>query len=526
MDSQLNCPGCQNSFDDNEKLPKVLPCSDLACLDCLKSKSTTFINEYLFSCFKCKKEQVLSNLTDLPNNNFVLYMLKNKSEETHGNVAKKFKFNHRVESYEINKHYDNIINSVDIRTESLISFLCSSRDTFINQINEHRKRSLSEMEEIGNGELSENLTRNLDSFSSDDKSNLTNLISNFNKLEHLKNEFKRTLWYFDENSTKNDKSILGFVLNKNMNRNYLKIKNLHTTFIKNEFGLLKNSNSTIRIDLETPNNYAEMSIRQHILPLSRKKIIKVYFTTKRALIVESFDSNGKYINSVTAFENLSSFPVAYSYGDYFCLSFTAKSKGNSSFFDSNQNYVLLFNSDLKCLRTVKKFASVESLFMNENNIYLFYTHKTSGCCEILDYELDELEAVGQQTEPSREFYMEKTDLPWKEQNTSGLKNNPRIFGFSEEQIYFFNRNQMVIMDRKTGLVSRSVESNGDPAYFILDPQNNIIKVNSLCKRISLFNYEHDISITNRYSDCFDDVFLTVDNYLVFVDKNKEFVNFV
>lgn len=293
-----------------------------------------------------------------------------------------------------------------------------------------------------------------------------------------------------------------------------------------EITLTNPSQNSLKVRLNSPSNISDMTIRQHVLPLSRNKILKIYFTTKRTLHVESFDSKGNFINSVVAFEHLSSFPISYAYGEYFCLSFTAKTQINFSIYDSNQTYVLLLNSDLKCLKQISKYTSVESLFMNEKNVFIFYAHKTSACCEILDYDLNELETFGQQTDPERPFYMEKTNLAWKEQTSAGVKNNPKIFGFTDKFIYLFNIKQMFLIDRKTGKVLKTLDSNGDPAYYLLDSQSNILKVNSLCKRISLFNFEQEVFIQNKYSNCLDDVYLTNDDYLAFVDKNKEFVVFV
>lgn len=226
---------------------------------------------------------------------------------------------------------------------------------------------------------------------------------------------------------KNDKSMIGFILNKSLDRNYSKIKNLSS--------LLANQEPK-KIYFVSDTNYADMAIRQHVLPMTRNRIVKVYFTTKRCLYLESFDSQGNCLKSMLAFENLSSFPICYGYGDYFCLSFTAKNYNYVSIFDSNQTYLLLFNSDLVCLKKINKFTSIESLYMNEKNIFLFYAHKTTSCCEILDYDLNELESFGQQNDPDKEFYMERTNIAWKEQSASGLKNNPRIFGYTDSSIYF------------------------------------------------------------------------------------------
>lgn len=85
---------------------------------------------------------------------------------------------------------------------------------------------------------------------------------------------------------------------------------------------------------------------------------------------------------------------------------------------------------------------------------------------------------------------------------------------------------MCIMDRKTGNIKKKLDANGDPAYYLLDSQMNIIKVNNLCKKISLFNFDQEININNRYLECLDDIHLTQDDYLAFVDKYKEYVIFV
>jgi hypothetical protein len=104
--------------------------------------------------------------------------------------------------------------------------------------------------------------------------------------------------------------------------------------------------------------------------------------------------------------------------------------------------------------------------------------------------------------------------------------NPKIFGFTDSKIFLFNHNKMFIMDRETGQCTQTKLIEEKRSGFILDHQNNIIQVDSLCKKIFFLNADLDILIENIYRDDLEDVFITKENKMAFVDTEKSFVIYV
>ena len=82
------------------------------------------------------------------------------------------------------------------------------------------------------------------------------------------------------------------------------------------------------------------------------------------------------------------------------------------------------------------------------------------------------------------------------------------------------------MEREHGKVVRTLDLDGHRPYFLLDKQNNIIRVDSLSKNISLLNFNLDVLIQNEYSDYLEDVFITKGNKLAFICVDKTFVIYV
>ena len=107
-----------------------------------------------------------------------------------------------------------------------------------------------------------------------------------------------------------------------------------------------------------------------------------------------------------------------------------------------------------------------------------------------------------------------------------FKVNPKIFGYTEKYIYLCNFNKMFLMSRQTGRVVKSLNLIGNRPYFILDLQSNILQVNNIAKKITLYNSELEFLIENIYSDLLDTVHVTKENKLAFVDMEKKYIIYV
>lgn len=195
MKSHLSCLICEQTFNNHDKIPKVLPCSDVACSSCLNKKCEIFLGEFLFKCTNCKKELKIANIDELPTSKLTLHLI-NQSNVVKTNL-KQFNLNTKSEIYKLNKHYDNIINSVDIRTESLINFLCTSREVLIKQINEFRKQSISNYDSLDTSQVMKlklSLEDDLNKLENDteiDKHQVLDLLHCYDKLERFKYEIKK-----------------------------------------------------------------------------------------------------------------------------------------------------------------------------------------------------------------------------------------------------------------------------------------------------------------------------------------------
>ena len=82
------------------------------------------------------------------------------------------------------------------------------------------------------------------------------------------------------------------------------------------------------------------------------------------------------------------------------------------------------------------------------------------------------------------------------------------------------------MTRDEGKIIKQLDLDGHRPYFLLDMQANIIQVDTLSKKITLLNSNLDVLIENVYLDVLDNVYITNENKLAFIDSDKKYVLFV
>ena len=500
MNQLLQCHSCHISFNEETNSPKVLPCADMVCLECLEKKSVRFLTDSFYQCTICDKELTFNEQNGLPGNNLLLH-----------NDLFNFEFDFKSEHAAINKHYDQAINNIDIKTEFLILQLNNLRNQLIEKLNEHRNEALSAIDHLSihNRTIYENFSSEFNK----NKINGLRLINDYSQLQANLYLLKQNLYTFEENNLK-ENGLLGNVMKKVDNKNFFKIKNLQDPI---------NKNQSFKIKLNGQDNLSESSIRQYLYPLSRNKIVKIYFSLKRDITLELFDQNGRSIKRIKVLDNLSSFPVVCSYDKFICISVTGNVQNQDAFF-SRFSYLILYDWDLNCIKKEKKTSMIESIYMNENNLFLTYSHRNTDICEILNYNLEPVGSFGQQVNKDDAFFLEKNESIYR--NSHRELNFPRIFGSCDQYFYLFDKSHLIKMARKTGLTENIIDLNGESCNFLLDKQQNIIKVSSLAKQISFLNFKDDITITSNFSYNFDDVFISSDDYLVFCDTNKEYVNFI
>ncbi len=285
--NKINCGQCYLEYNKSDHEPKILPCLGLICFKCLSEPTAGGIEkERLVDCKNCSRIHLIPNFNDLPTSRITLFLNEFSEEISLGNVESNLEIKSRLksfseifhqlireENFEIYKHYDNVICDIDVKSEQLISFIVKSCDALKNQIKSNHDESLKFLCQTQNPtddkDNSDNLAVKLKCLSLDqsvinDNEHLVSIVKDANKLQHQCFELERNLNYFVESSINLEKNFLGCILNSLLDRNYTKIKNLHS--------ILENSEK-VSLDLEMAQNL----LRQEILVID--KIIKINFTT-------------------------------------------------------------------------------------------------------------------------------------------------------------------------------------------------------------------------------------------------------
>ncbi len=377
-------------------------------------------------------------------------------------------------------------------------------------------------------------------FNENDANELTKLIKEFNKSQRSVEEMKKKAWYFVENTTLVDKSLLGYNLNNNFDKNYLKVKNINF--------LLANELKQVKISLKP--KFAEEKLRTYIVPISRKLILSCYFSISKHIFMELFDENGESVKLQCVAENVTYFPIIVSCNDVIVLSYISKIKLRSPeiFGESTVSYVSLYDANLNQIKTITDKSLIESIYMNNSKIVCSFAHKTFDSCKVFeinylfdknclfkfeiflkvyDFELNFIESFGQQSDKDKPFFMEKSILNnARPYYSSKDKLNPIVFGYTENNIYFYNTKAMYLMSRKQGTIVKTVNKINEKSYFVLDSQLNLIEINTSSNKIKLINFENEISVESNYDLNYDEVHLIEDNYFAFIDKSKDILIFV
>jgi hypothetical protein len=308
-----------------------------------------------------------------------------------------------------------------------------------------------------------------------------------------------------------EKSLLGYNLHHNYDESFKKFCDLNNLITKSS-------------PIKMRSQCALSILREKVLPLSKERIVKIYFTTTNILHFELFDSTGNLIKSLNAFENLVNIPYSYGYGQHFVVCFKAKHSINE--LGVSENHFQLYDSNLNLIKSINPFYSIESVYMNESNIFAFHSYKRQACCAIYDYQLKEISSFGQQTNEEASFFMQQSNLNWREEIRLHYNVNPKLFGYDDNNIYFYNVNKMSIMSRKSGEIVKSMALDGSWPYFLFDSQSNIIQVNKLSKKLTLFNTNLEVLNKTTYDASLSQVYVTKDNQIAFVDSEKKYVIFI
>ena len=131
-----------------------------------------------------------------------------------------------------------------------------------------------------------------------------------------------------------------------------------------------------------------------------------------------------------------------------------------------------------------------------------------------------ISSFGQQTNDKAGFLMQESNLNWREQIRFHFNVNPKLFGYDDSNIYFYNVNKMSIMSRKSGEIVKSMALDGSRPYFLMDSQSTIIQVNKLSKKLTLFNTNLEVLNKTTYDETLGQVYVTKDNQHLLIQRRN------
>lgn len=520
MESVLNCQSCKLNFDSINRIPRILPCNKQICSSCAEN-SKQILGGFIIKC-ECKsRHHNIDKLDDLLVSQISLAYLTNKQPENMElkDQIEKYKYGLELAKFDVSRHYDDMEMKIDIRAETLIEFIHDSRDLLHAEIKAHRKNTDSDIEKFekkysNDYNRIENNFHMLNSKLEDPNISLevknlefSKFLFDFNKLQRSVDELKSKSWYFLENSSILDKSLLGYNFNNSLDKNYYKIKNLRN--------LLNDENKRIQVCLRS--EFTQVKLRHYVIPMTRNRFLNCYFTKSKSIYLELFDQSGNSIKLVHAAESVTYFPIYSCTGKYFVLGYL--SRASDVFGDATINFISLYDSELNLIKTVRERSSIESIYMNDSRIVCSFGHRTYECCKVFDLELNHVESFGQQNDEQKEFYLERTEVSAAQ--FAKEKYNPVIFGINEEKIYFYTKKTMTIMCKKTGSILNSFEKSNEKSFFLLDSQSNVIEINTYGNYIKMHNFHVDMNVNSTYDVNYENVCLIEDQYFAFVSANKE-----
>ena len=437
-----------------------------------------------------------------------------------------------VALYELNKHYDTMINDVDIRAENLIELINKSRFEMQQQINEEREVAAERIRSSAALRAKDNADTNTDTDPEKEAAAIA-----------------RESLYLSDDERVLATPLLGHLFTRNNYANFVKIRNLDSimsSIRKESLDATTKSTSTF-IRLAPLSDQGRATLRHKIIPLRRERIVSVRFTADRSLCLDLFDESGTLLKSIEPFTNLSGFPHSHGYANRIVVSFSAKGKrGGFTTLDDNPTSLYVFDDELNVLKRLEKYPScIDSLFIDAKRIVVGHTYRQNAC-SVFDLELNERCNFGQHKDPEAAFFMLPVEREWRSQPYGIHRRTPNqksvIFGVTDEPnsrrsvgdrdgigcVFFHNEREMAAMSVKSGewVARKTWNECEDVPTFMLDEQRNVLQVHRLSKRVRIYTHDFGYSIENSYGHDWHDVCVTCDNQLVFINEANNELLFI
>jgi hypothetical protein len=148
----------------------------------------------------------VSSLDDIPTSQSTLFMLnQHENPPLQESVESYLTRELKISLFNIHNTYDNAINDVDIRAETLINLINTSRSQIQDKLNEMKKKSI------------EQIDNEIEKLKNLNESNPEHLINKLNEIEQIASKVNTTVGYFSDNTLQpSDKSLKGYIMTQDV----------------------------------------------------------------------------------------------------------------------------------------------------------------------------------------------------------------------------------------------------------------------------------------------------------------------
>ena len=246
-----------------------------------------------------------------------------------------YRYGLEVSKLLLEKHYDEMRISIDLRTETLVQLIHENSDILREELENKRKRSIAELHVVAGSYLSD--VNALDQDYKNKSISLDDLVIRCNRLQKTLDSLKASRWNFVENTFIIEKCFLGYHVNTDVDFMFSKLKNLQNIISDDS------KRHLIRLfSLLLPRN----SIRQYVFVFSRNRFLKTYVLYNNRVYIELFNQKGLSIRTIYASSCQTSNSVFANNDSFFSISYDTTTSGVLS------SFLAIYDIDLNLVKTV------------------------------------------------------------------------------------------------------------------------------------------------------------------------------